>query len=185
MDDTRIIALYWQRKEQAVAETAKKYGGFCHNIALNILSIREDAAECVNDTWHSAWNAIPPEHPVCLRAWLGRVVRNLALNRWNQNHAAKRYNGMDQLFDELAECIPASQTVERQIEDRELSEVINTWLGALAAEDRIIFIRRYWRGDAVKQLAQACGVRPNDMAKRMYRLRQSLKAALEKEGFQL
>lgn len=185
MDDARILALYWQRQEQAVAETAKKYGRFCYSVAMNILSIHEDAAECVNDTWHNAWNAIPPERPVCLQAWLGRVVRNLALNRWNQNHAAKRYNGMEQLFDELVECIPAKQTVEQQMDDRELSMVIDTWLGNLAPEERAVFIRRYWKGDTVKQLAKECGVRPNDMAKRMYRLRQSLKAALEKEGILL
>ena len=87
MEDVEIIELYWQRNEQAIAETAQKYGAFCHSIAKNILSIDEDAEECVNDAFHQAWNAIPPQRPVRFRAWLGKTVRNLALNLWNKNQS--------------------------------------------------------------------------------------------------
>ena len=90
MEDRVIIELYWQRDERAIAETAAKYGVFCHTIAMNLLGQREDAEECVNDTWHTAWMSIPPQRPSRLRAWLGRVVRNLALGLWNRNHAQKR-----------------------------------------------------------------------------------------------
>ena len=135
MEDVEIIELYWQRNEQAIAETAQKYGAFCHSIAKNILSIDEDAEECVNDAFHQAWNAIPPQRPVRFRAWLGKTVRNLALNLWNKNHAQKRYAGMTLLLTELEDCIPAPQTVEREIEEKELTGLLNAgcapWTGKI------------------------------------------------------
>ena len=185
MDDAQILALYYERDEAAIAETARKYGAYCHRIALNILSLDADAEECVNDTWLQAWNAIPPQRPDCFSAWLGRVVRNIALNLWNRNHSQKRYAGMELLLNELEECIPSPRTVEWEMEEKELAKTVNAWLSSLSQDDSILFIRRYWHGEAVNGLAKECGITPSRLAKRMYRLRQNLKAALEKEGYHL
>lgn len=185
MEDIQIIDLYWKRDESAIAETERKYGAFCYRIAKNILSINEDAEECVNDTYHQAWKSIPPQYPEKFRAWLGKVVRNIAINRWNKNHTQKRYAGMTELLSELEECIPSSQTTEREIEEKELSGYIDAWLRSLDREDRILFVRRYWNGDALCDLAKEWKITPAKLAQRMYRLRGKLRTALEKEGIDL
>lgn len=185
MEDLQIIDLYFERNETAIAETASKYGRFCHNIALNILSIDADAEECINDTYLQAWNSIPPQRPAKFRAWLGRVVRNIAINLWNKKHCQKRYAGMEQVFEELEDCIPSPETVECQIEEKELTEVINTWLTSLSRDDRVLFVRRYWYGQAVNKLAKEVGMESKKLARRMYGLRQNLKSTLEKEGYSL
>jgi len=185
MEDIQIIELYWQRNEQAIAETSSKYGAFCFSIAKNILSVHEDAEECVNDTYHQVWNVIPPQRPIKFRPWLGKIVRNIALNLWNKNHTQKRYAGMTELLSELEDCIPASQTIELEIEEKELTEHIDRWLRSLDREDRILFVRRYWNGVALRDLANEKGIAPGKLAQRMYRLRIGLKAALEKEDIHL
>ena len=185
MNDIDIIALYWARDERAVAETAAKYGKFCHGIAMNILSVNEDAEECVNDTYHKAWTVIPPQRPEYFRAWLGRVVRNIALNLWNRNHTKKRNNGMETLMSELEECVPARESVESEIDDIELGRTISRWLGTLSEEDRSCFILRYWNGVSLKDVAARCGMTPDKLAQKMFRLRKSLKEALEKEEISL
>ncbi len=185
MEDSRIIELYFQRDEAAISETAAKYGTYCHRLAWNILSVEEDAQECVNDTWLQAWNAIPPGRPDRLGAWLGRVVRNIAFNLWNKNHRKKRYAGMEQLLTELEECIPSPESVEQKLEAKELTKAVDAWLGELSQEDRVLFLRRYWYGEAVKELAEEAGMTPGRLAKRMYGLRQSLKGRLEQEGYRI
>lgn len=185
MEDSQIISLFFKRDETAISETEKKYGAFCHKIALNILSNDADAEECVNDTYLQAWNAIPPQSPNKFGAWLGRVVRNIALNLWNKNHRKKRYAGMEKLLDELEDCIPFPVTVEHKIEEKELIQFLNTWLASLSHDDRILFVRRYWNGEQLNELAADNSVSPKSMAKRMYRLRQNLKKNLEKEGYML
>lgn len=185
MEDAQIISLFFRRDEAAIAETERKYGTFCHNIALNILSVRADAEECVNDTYLQAWNTIPPLHPEKFGAWLGRVVRNIAINLWNKNHSQKRYAGMELLLNELEDCIPSPATVEREVEEKELTEALNVWLGSLPEDDRILFVRRYWNGEAIKRLAAEYGMPPGNMAKRMFRLRGRLKRFLEEEGYLL
>lgn len=185
MEDLQIIDLYFKRNETAISETDKKYGAFCHSIAMNMLSIYADAEECVNDTYLQAWNTIPPQRPARFGAWLGRVVRNISINLWNKNHRQKRYAGIEQLLDELEDCIPSPATVERQIEEQELTEIINTWLASLPQNDCTLFMRRYWNGETVALLAQESGTTPANMAKRMYRLRQNLKYKLEQEGYVL
>lgn len=183
MEDGRIVDLYWRRDEAAIRETERKYGALCRGVARNILGAEEDVEECVNDVLHQAWNAIPPRRPDRLGAWLGKVTRNLALNLWSKNRTQKRYAGMTALLDELAECVPAPGGVERELEDRELSEAIDGWLRALSREDRVLFVRRYWYGTALRTLAAERGISPNRLAQKMFRLRQGLREALEKEGF--
>lgn len=185
MEDVQIIDLYWRREEAAIAETQRKYGAFCYGIAKNILSVHEDAEECVSDTYHRAWEAIPPQRPVKLRAWLGKVVRNLAINQWNKGHAQKRYAGMTELFSELEDCVPSPHTIEREMGEKELSEYLSAWLRSLSREDRILFVRRYWNGEALRDLAEEWKLDPAKLAQRMYRLRGRLRTALEKEGIVL
>ncbi len=185
MEDAGIIALYWDRNEQAIAETRDKYGGYCYGIAMNLLGSPEDAEETVSDTWHAAWNAMPPERPDSLRAWLGRVVRNLSLSRWNREHRKKRDPGMTELLSELEDCLPSPVTVEGSVESRELSRALDAWLSKLNREDRRLFLRRYWYGVPLRDLAKEWKTTPARLAQKMLRLRLSLRAALEKEGIDL
>ena len=181
MEDDQIIELFWNREESAIEHAAVKYGTYCQTIAMNVLSNHEDAEECVNDTWLRVWNAIPPERPKVFHAWLGKITLRLALNRWQKNHSQKRFAGLEELLSELEECIPSGQSMEQQIAANEIARVINRWLDTLSREDRVIFVRRYWHGDAVKKLALERGVSPGKMAKRLYVLRNMLKVALAKE----
>lgn len=127
MDDERIIELYWRRDERAVAETGRKYGAYCHAVSMNILGVREDAEECVNDTSVRAWNAIPPQHPKRLQAWLARITRNLSIDRYNRNHAQRRGGGsITALLSELDECVPTSASVESAVDER-LEFTLTLW----------------------------------------------------------
>ena len=182
MKDNEIVTLFWNRDEEAIKQTDVKYGMYCHSIAFNILSIKEDAEECVSDTWLSAWNNIPPNRPANLRIWLGKVVRNCALNLWNRNHARKRYNGMEELFDELADCLPSDDIAVQTLEVKELNHLIDNWLKTLPESDRALFIRRYWGGESLKTLSKDWRVTPEKLAQRMYGLRCELKSVLQKEG---
>lgn len=185
MEDQEIIALYWLRDEAAIRETDRKYGGFCHGLAMNILSVREDAEECVSDTYHRAWEAIPPEKPAAFRAWLGRIVRNLSINRWRHNRAQKRYAGAEVLLSELTDCIPSTERTEEILEGQALALHIDGWLDGLPEADRRLFLLRYWNGEELKALAFAWGTTPNKLAGRMFRLRKSLGAYLTERGVAL
>lgn len=185
MEDAAIVALYWSRDEAAIAETQRKYGSYCQAIAQNILSSREDAEECVSDTWNAAWNAMPPQRPGSLSAFLGRIVRNLSISRWRRDRAQKRYAGLEVLLSELEDCLPAPQGVEDAVDGRELTRRVERWLEGLDREDRAVFLWRYWHGREVKALAKDWGVAPNRMAKRLQRLRKDLKRELEQEGYDL
>ncbi|MBQ3029209.1 MAG: sigma-70 family RNA polymerase sigma factor [Lachnospiraceae bacterium] len=185
MDDKQIIDLYFVRDEQAIVETEQKYGRFCWRIAMNVLGVREDAEECVSDTYLSAWKQIPPTVPESFKAFLGRIVRNLSISRFRTMRAKKRYNGMEVLLSELGDCVPSDQYVEQTVEAKELSGYISEWLDSLPAEDSALFVRRYWFGDAVQELAEKCGITAAQMAQRMLRLRKGLRSALEQKGVAL
>ena len=184
MEDTQIIDLYFARDERAIAETDGKYGGFCRTLARNILTLRQDAEEVVNDTYLRAWNAMPPERPARLKSWLGRIVRNLSLDRWRHDHASKRYAGLDVLLSELDDCVPGGSDPDRLAEADEMAECISRWLRALPEDDRGLFLRRYWYGDSVKELAARAGTTAPRMTNRLYRLRQRLREELEQGGYQ-
>ena len=185
MEDAEIINLFFKREERAISETKNKYGMYCYTIAQNILTIKEDVEECINDTYYKAWISIPPTIPNCLKAWLGKVVRNISINLWKKNHAKKNYNGMDILLSELEDCIPSGQNVERQIEAEELGEIISEWLRSIPKDDRHIFLLRYFEGNSVKQIAINQNVEANKVAKRLFSLRMKLKATLEENGVML
>lgn len=178
MEDGEIIRLYHQRNEQAVDATAEKYGSYLLRIAVNILTRPQDAEECVDDTYLAAWQTMPPEHPHSLSAFLGRITRNGALSRFRANRAQKRYDGMEVLLSELGECLPDSHGVEQ----RELTFLLEVWLHSLPREDAALFLRRYWYGDRVQELARSMDCPPNRVAQRLRRLRQKLRVFLEQRG---
>jgi len=185
VDDLAIVELYHRRDERAVEESDRKYGTLCRSIALRLLGFREDAEECVNDTWHTAWNKMPPDRPQALGAFLGRITRNLSISRWRRDHAQKRYDGMEVMLSELEDCVPAPGTVEENLERQQLAQSISAWLDSLGPEDRNLFIRRYWYGDQVKALAAERGQGANVLSQRLLRLRKGLRAFLESEGVEL
>ena len=182
MEDTEILKLFWNRDETAISEAASKYGAFCFDIALRIVSDQEDAEECVNDTFLRAWDSIPPQRPEKFGVWLGVVVRNISLNIWKKNHRQKRYAGMDLILDELSECFGAANAVEEEMDKRILVETLDRWLESLPKKDRVLFVRRYWYGVPLHELADENGYSQNRMAKKMYRLRQELRKRLEEEN---
>lgn len=183
MEDVQIIDLYWQRDERAIRETDAKYGSFCHKLAMNILHSFQDSEECVSDAYGRCWDTMPEQRPGSLRAYLGAILRNLSISRYRTAHAQKRFGGAEVLLSELEDCIPAPENVQRTVEASELSAFITQWLRGLPKEDRALFVRRYWNGDGVKELAGELGVRPNALTKRLLRLREGLRRELEKEGF--
>ena len=185
MDDHSIIDLYWARDPRAIAESERKYAAFCGVLARNILPVAQDAEECVNDTWHRAWETIPPQRPENLRAYLGRIVRNLAIDRWRRNTAQKRGEGLEVLLSELEGCIPGGVLPEQELERKELTQLLERWLDTLTREERAMFLRRYWYGTAVQELAGQWHCSPNRMAQRLFRLRKKLRSYLEAQGVAL
>lgn len=179
MEDDRIIDLYWDRDQDAIAQTAQKYGSYCRSIAYGIVGNLEDAEECVSDTWLRAWDSIPPQRPGKLSAFLGRITRNLALDRYDYNHAAKRTAQFDQLLSELSECIP---DMRNDYERMELTEILNQFLRSLTKDQRELFLRRYWQCRTVAQLAQDYQMSESAVKSALFRTRNKLKSHLEKEG---
>lgn len=183
MDDSRIIQLYLDRSERAISETSKKYGRYCHYIAFRILQNTEDAEECVNDTYLRTWNAIPPKQPNRLQTFLGKITRNLSLNRWEKSAAEMRGAGQVALvLDELAECIPADRDGESMVDNVVIQQVIDRFLGGLPPETRKIFVRRYWYMSPVKEIAGDYHLSESKVTVTLFRTREKLKAALEEEG---
>lgn len=183
MEDSAIIDLYWSRDQRAIEETAGKYGPFLHTLVWNILRSRSDAEECVNDTYLRAWNAIPPARPAALRAWLGRIARNLSLDRWKEGRTRKRGGGgAEILLGELEDCVPAPRGVEQHLEDQEIAALISAFLRRLPAESRGIFLLRYWYGLDLADIAAERGCSVGKVKSSLFRTRKALRAYLEKEG---
>lgn len=190
MDDRAIIALYNVRDEQAIAETAHKYGAHCLSIAENILHSLSDSEECVNDTWLNTWNSIPPASPNSLRAWLSRITRNLALNRLAARSADKRAGEhYTTALEELSECIAAPTDTESEVIRREEAEVLakslNRFLQTLPARDRDVFLGRYYFLYSAKEIARRLEMRENYVRNVISRTREKLRDHLRKEEFDL
>ncbi len=183
MDDFAIITLYNERNERAIAETDKKYGRFCMTIAQNILSIREDSEECVNDTWLKAWNTIPPQNPSRLRAFLGKITRNLAIDRYRQKNAQKRAGELNASLEELSIIPTGEATPEQEYSLRLLGESINRFLGTLSDRDRNVFLCRYYYTYPLSQIAKRYGMQENYLRNLLSRTVHKLKEYLIKEGF--
>ena len=182
MEDAAIIGLYWARDEGAISASDKKYGSLCRCLSQNILDSREDAEECVNDTWQRAWDTMPPQRPNSLRAYLVKIARNLSIDRWRAKRTEKRRGGLDVLLSELEDCLPAPSDAEGLTEARETARVIDRWLSELPPADRTAFLRRYWYGQRVDEIAAQAGCSSNTMTKRLGRLRRGLRRVLEQEG---
>ena len=186
MEDSEIIRLYWQRSEQAIEESEQKYGVYCRAIARNILQSPEDAEETISDTWLRAWNVIPPQKPDRLSAFFGRITRNLAFDRWRKQTAEKRGGGaLEEVLEELAECVSGSGSAEEAVENRELGAALNGFLASLPRVKRRLFLGRYWYARSVKDLAKQSGMTEGAVSVTLHRLRGRLKSYLEERGFEL
>lgn len=186
MDDEKIVHMYFDRDEQAISATADKYGNYCTSIAKNILGNHEDAEECVNDTYLNTWNAIPPHRPLMLSTFLGKIVRNLAFNRYKHNTANKRGSGeIVAVLDELAGCVSGNDNVEQAYEYKEMVAAINDFLGALPTEKRNIFVCRYWYTDSISDIAARYDTPYFAVSMTLNRLRTNLQNYLRKRGYEL
>jgi len=186
MDDDKIVELYWDRDESAIPATAKKYGSYCAAIAGNILGNREDVEECVNDTYLSAWNSMPPHKPNRLSTFLGKLTRNLSFNRYKYNTADKRGGGeLPMVLEELAELVSGREDVEQEILRRELTEALDEFLETLSPEKRDIFVRRYWYTDNISDIAKRYGMRADTVSMILNRLRKKLYTYLSERRLEL
>ncbi len=183
MEDFAIVDLYWARSERAIDESDRKYGRYCGAIAFNILHNREDTDECVSDTYLRAWNAMPDERPTLLGAFLGKITRNLSLNKWRTAHAQKRGGGEPMvLIDELGDCIPGGALTERTVDERETARLINDFLSRIDKESRIFFVRRYFYADSIANISIRFGASESKVKSNLMRTRNKLRVYLEKEG---
>ena len=182
MEDHEIVELYWDRDERAIGESERKYGGLCRGVALRVLESPDDGEECVSDTWLGAWNAIPPRRPARLGAFLGKITRNLALDRWRRDHAEKRYGGETAMaLEELGEIV-SGKSLEDEVQSRELDRALDGFLRGLAKRDRELFLRRYWGTETLESLAKQTGLSLGAVHRRLGKLRESLRDHLQKEG---
>lgn len=183
MDDAKIVALYWERNEQAIEESKSKYGGYCHAIAYRILADLGDSDESVNDTWLAAWESIPPHRPSVLATYLGKLTRRVSLNRWRDRNRDKRGGGEVSLsLDELAECVPSRQDVERIMELAELTDALNRFLAGLPEVERDVFVSRYWFLAPLREIGEKFEFSESKTKSMLFRTRKKLLAYLEKEG---
>lgn len=183
MEDDQIVELYWQRSTDAIAESSAKYGSYCHAIALRILGSRQDAEECVNDTWAGAWNAMPIHRPQYLGAFLGKITRRAACSRLTASRAEKRGGGeLPLVLDELTECLPCSPSAAQAVEDAELAQMVNRFLHTLPAQACNIFLRRYWYAEPTADIARQYRMTPGAVKTSLHRSREKLRRYLEKEG---
>ncbi len=182
MQDHEIIALFFERSEQAITELIHKYGSAINHVASNILKDPQDVEECCNDTYLTVWNRIPPEEPAFLGAYSCRIARNLCLKRYYANTAEKRNSFYDVALEELEATIPALSTVETAYEAKEMTRYLNQFLDQLDKKDCYLFVRRYWFGDKVSEIAENLKTTPHSISVRLFRLRVKLKDYLMKEG---
>ncbi len=186
MEDSQIVELYWQRDEQALLETRRKYGSYFYAIAKNILHDHSDAEECVNDTYIGAWYAMPPSRPVMLGTFLGKITRRLCLKRLRARTAAKRGGGEAAIaLEELEGCIPAGRTPQEALEAQELARVLDNFLATLPETERRVFLCRYWYLDSIRDIASRFGFSQSKVKMMCKRTRDKLLAYLYKEDIWL
>ena len=185
LNDKMIIQLYLDRNERAITETDEKYGPYCRSIANNILNNREDVHECINDTYFKTWNSIPPNIPKKLSAYLAKIVRNLAFNRYRMSHTSRRGGGQTELvLEELGEIISDVNT-ENEFNRREFADVINSFVLSLPEKQRNIFLCRYWYADSISQISSYFKITENNVSVTLNRLRNKFRKYLEERGIEL
>lgn len=182
MDDKALIEMFFERSEQAISELAAKYGSAAKAAARNILGDERDAEECLGDALLGVWNSVPPRRPESMKAYLLALTRNQALDRYHALTARKRNSHYDTALDELEACLAAPETAESALEAKALAEAVNAFLAKLSIEDRRLFIRRYWLGEGVSELAARLYISPKRASLRLFRIRERLKKYLVKEG---
>lgn len=183
MEDQGIVKLFFDRSEQAIAETDKKYGRYCYTIAYNILSCREDSEESVSDTYLAAWNTIPPRKPNLLNAFLGKITRHISIDRWRRLSTQKR-GGKEMVLalEELGECVGA-QDLEAEISQRELARILNAFLANLPETERNVFLCRYWYLDSIDVIVKITGFSQSKVTSMLHRTRSKLRKKLSEEGY--
>lgn len=183
MEDREIVALYWERSPKAIEETQKQYGEKLRRLAENLLGNFQDAEECVNDACLGVWDSIPPNRPEPLLPYLYRVVRNQAIKRYRRETAQKRGGaGFNAAFEELEAVLASPDGPEEALDAKELSQIVNSFLQSLSHKDRVLFLGRYWFGEAYDTLALRLGLSENNCAVRVARIRKKLKSHLTKKG---
>ena len=183
MEDKQIIDLYFQRSESAITETDQKYGHYCYSIAYNILENQEDAEESVSDTYWAAWKTIPPKRPSALGAFLGKITRNLSIDRWRSGTAQKRGGGELALsLEELKECASSLQSPDRAYEQKEFSLLFNRFLDELPATEKNVFLCRYFYLDSIAAIAAFTGFSQSKVTSMLHRTRIKLRKRISKEG---
>ena len=186
MEDAEIIELYFNRDERAIAETENKYGAYFKTISHNILGSDEDAKECVNSTFLNIWNSIPPQKPRNLGSYAAAIVRNISFNRYKKDHAQMR-GGHETavILDELSELISNGKSVEDIMSDRDIVQIINSFLGGLPEQKRSIFVLRYWYAEPISAIAKRRGMTVGSVTMQLKRMRGELRKSLEKGGVEI
>lgn len=183
MNDSAIVELYWARSEQAVVQTAAKYGAYCHRIAFGILHSEADAEESVNDTYYAAWNAMPPHKPAVLSTFLGKLTRRISIDHWRRTGAQKRGRGeMPLVLEELRECTDCCAQPQQLLEKQELAEAVNRFLRRQSSVEQSVFVCRYWYLDSVAEIAIRFRFSQSKVKSMLYRMRRRLTDQLKKEG---
>jgi RNA polymerase sigma-70 factor (ECF subfamily) len=185
MEDRQIVELYLKRSEQAIQESKLKYGTLCNRIAFNILRCKEDAEECENDTYLKAWNSIPPKEPQPLSPYLCKIVRNLALHKYEYYNAGKRNKNLELAFSELEECLPGTNGIDSHYHEGVIVQAIDRFLRGIDGDSRKIFILRYWSAASVKEIASRFAVSESKVKSSLFRTRNKLKTYLKEEGYDL
>ena len=184
MNDKNIVDLYFNRDEEAITQTDKKYGRYCYSIAYNILTNKEDAEESVSDTYMTAWRAIPPRRPSVLSTFLGKITRHISIDRWRERSANKRGGGEVTLaLEELEDCVAGLQNVEMEYERKELIQAYVKFLDILPVTERRVFLCRYWYVDSVEAIAEKFGFSQSKVKTMLYRTRTKLRKQLAEEGY--
>lgn len=181
MEDKKIVELYWARNEEAITQTSVKYGGMMHATSKSIVGSHEDAEECVNDAYLAAWNSMPENRPTYLGGYMAKIIRNISINRYDRNHAAKR-QGVQVAFEELEECLADLQTPAEQYEQGCLKEVLDSFLESLDEQKRVIFLRRYFYTDSIAEIAQRMQMSEGKIKSILFRLRGQLAETLKEAG---
>ncbi len=181
MEDSKIVDLYWARDEAAISESDKKYGRMLSSLSYSLLSSREDAEECVNDTYIGAWNSMPTARPEFLGAFLSKLIRRISIDRFRRKHTDRR-GGIDNLVSELTECIPDSDNGIFESDGKRIGEEINSFLRAQTDERRAMFILRYFYSKPIEEIAIKLGIGESKVKTTLHRMRAELKIKLEEEG---
>ena len=186
MEDEQIVQLYWDRDEEALRKTEEKYDRYLTKIALNILADREDSRESVNDTYLAAWNSMPPHRPGILSTYLGKITRQISIDRFRYRNRDKRRQSEYALsLEELGDCVSAGNTTEEIVNVKLLADSIGIFLRLQSEQARNAFIGRYYYLDSLKEVAAYCGISKSKCKTLLYRTRVALKEYLRKEGFDL